>query len=194
MGGRAGQRRVAEPGASHCGSYALFTGIQHHFPAVSHVCYQPYKHMGKIASNKAAACALTLPYLGVIGLLVSNLFTHSIFTFVDGVYTTMPLSFLPYTMASINILISIAYIIIYRRLFTVRKLIALIMMLPVMVCIIISKIIFTDTMVMVFGNTVGVVIIAVMIQRPENSSTPSPGYASTVPTPQALSTTRSTRR
>lgn len=22
-------------------------GIQHHFPAVSHVCYQPYKHMGK---------------------------------------------------------------------------------------------------------------------------------------------------
>lgn len=122
----------------------------------------------KIASNKAAACALTLPYLGVIGLLVSNLFTHSIFTFVDGVYTTMPLSFLPYTMARINILISIAYIIIYRRLFTTRKLIALIMLLPVMVCIIISKIIFTDTMVMVFGNTVGVVIIAVMIQRPEN--------------------------
>lgn len=122
----------------------------------------------KIASNKAAACALTLPYLGVIGLLVSNLFTHSIFTFVDGVYTTMPLSFLPYTMARINILISIAYIIIYRRLFTARKLIALIMMLPVTVCIIISKIIFTDTMVMVFGNTVGVVIIAVMIQRPEN--------------------------
>lgn len=121
----------------------------------------------KITSNKAAACALTLPYLGVIGLLVSNLFTHSIFTFVDGVYTTMPLSFLPYTMARINILISIAYIIIYRRLFTVRKLIALIMMLPVTVCIIISKIIFTDTMVMVFGNTVGVVIIAVMIQRPE---------------------------
>lgn len=122
----------------------------------------------KITSNKAAACALTLPYLGVIGLLVSNLFTHSIFTFVDGVYTTMPLSFLPYTMAGINILISITYIIIYRRLFTVRKLIALIMMLPVTVCIIISKIIFTDTMVMVFGNTVGVVIIAVMIQRPEN--------------------------
>lgn len=121
----------------------------------------------KITSNKAAACALTLPYLGVIGLLVSNLFTHSIFTFVDGVYTTMPLSFLPYTMARINILISIAYIIIYRRLFTARKLIALIMMLPVTVCIIISKIIFTDTMVMVFGNTVGVVIIAVMIQRPE---------------------------
>lgn len=122
----------------------------------------------KITSNKAAACALTLPYLGVIGLLVSNLFTHSIFTFVDGVYTTMPLSFLPYTMARINILISIAYIIIYRRLFTARKLIALIMMLPVTVCILISKIIFTDTMVMVFGNTVGVVIIAVMIQRPEN--------------------------
>ncbi len=122
----------------------------------------------KIASNKAAACALTLPYLGVIGLLVSNLFTHSIFTFVDGVYTTMPLSFLPYTMARINILISIAYIIIYRRLFTTRKLIALIMLLPVTVCILISKIIFTDTMVMVFGNTVGVVIIAVMIQRPEN--------------------------
>lgn len=122
----------------------------------------------KITLNKAAACALTLPYLGVIGLLVSNLFTHSIFTFVDGVYTTMPLSFLPYTMARINILISIAYIIIYRRLFTVRKLIALIMMLPVTVCIIISKIIFTDTMVMVFGNTVGVVIIAVMIQRPDN--------------------------
>ena len=121
----------------------------------------------KITSNKAAACALTLPYLGLIGLLVSNLFTHSIFTFVDGVYTTMPLSFLPYTMARINILISIAYIIIYRRLFTARKLIALIMMLPVTVCIIISKIIFTDTMVMVFGNTVGVVIIAVMIQRPE---------------------------
>lgn len=122
----------------------------------------------KIASNKAAACALTLPYLGVIGLLVSNLFTHSIFTFVDGVYTTMPLSFLPYTMARINILISIAYIIIYRRLFTTRKIIALIMLLPVTVCILISKIIFTDTMVMVFGNTVGVVIIAVMIQRPEN--------------------------
>ncbi len=122
----------------------------------------------KITLNKVAACALTLPYLGVIGLLVSNLFTHSIFTFVDGVYTTMPLSFLPYTMARINILISIAYIIIYRRLFTVRKLIALIMMLPVTVCIIISKIIFTDTMVMVFGNTVGVVIIAVMIQRPDN--------------------------
>jgi hypothetical protein len=122
----------------------------------------------KITSNKAAACALTLPYLGVIGLLVSNLFTYSIFTFVDGVYTTMPLSFLPYTMARINILISIAYIIIYRRLFTTRKLIALIMLLPVTVCILISKIIFTDTMVMVFGNTVGVVIIAVMIQRPEN--------------------------
>lgn len=122
----------------------------------------------KITSNKAAACALALPYLGFIGLLVSNLFTHSIFTFVDGVYTTTQLSFLPYTIAGINILISIAYIIIYRRLFTARKLIALIMMIPVMVCIIISRIVFTDTMVMVFGNTIGVVIIAVMIQRLEN--------------------------
>ena len=53
----------------------------------------------KITSNKAAACALTLPYLGVIGLLVSNLFTHSIFTFVDGVYTTMPLSFLQWRVS-----------------------------------------------------------------------------------------------
>ncbi len=123
---------------------------------------------GKRSRQTRPPRVLTLPYLGFIGLLVSNLFTHSIFTFVDGVYTTMPLSFLPYTMARINILISIAYIIIYCRLFTARKLIALIMMLPVMVCIIISKIIFTDTMVMVFGNTVGVVIIAVMIQRPEN--------------------------
>lgn len=34
-------------GLRTAGSYALFTGIQHHFPAVSHVCYQPYKHMGK---------------------------------------------------------------------------------------------------------------------------------------------------
>lgn len=49
--------------------------------------------------NKAAACALTLPYLGVIGLLVSNLFTHSIFTFVDCVYTTMPLSFLQWRVS-----------------------------------------------------------------------------------------------
>ena len=91
--------------------------------------------------------------------------------------------FLPYTMARINILLSIAYIIIYRRLFTTRKLIALIMMLPVTVCIIISKIIFTDTMVMVFGNTVGVVIIAVMIQRPEKLIDSFTGLASTAPTP-----------
>ena len=122
----------------------------------------------KITSNKPVACLMALPYLGVIGLLIANVSTHCMFDFVDGVYTLGPLSFLPYNMAAIYILISIIYIIVYHRLFTVRKMLALLMMLPIMRCFVLLRVLEPDIKVMVFGNTIGVLIMTVMIQRPEN--------------------------
>lgn len=122
----------------------------------------------KVTSNKIALCALLLPYLTVIGLLIANLSTNCVFGFVDGVYTTMSLAFLPFLMAGINIVMCVVYIIVYRRLFTVRKMVALMMMLPIMAITPIIRMIAPNTMIMVFGTTIGLVVMAVMIQRPES--------------------------
>lgn len=122
----------------------------------------------KLTSNKFASILFVIPYAADLIITVVNLFTGCVFRIDSGIYHTDTMVFIPYFSAGIYIAISIAYLVRYRKFFTLTMALALLFMIPVMIGIVIIRLITPELMVMVFANTVGLMLISVMIQRPES--------------------------
>lgn len=122
----------------------------------------------KLTSNKLATVVLIVPYVADIIATVVNLFNGCVFSIDDGIYHTNTLACIPYCAAGIYILISVIYLVQYRRLFQLRKALALLFMIPLMGAVVVIRLLTPNMMVMVFTNTIGLTLISVMIQRPED--------------------------
>lgn len=123
----------------------------------------------KVTSHKITQILLIIPYLASIGLIIVNIFTGFIFSIEDGIYRVNSLSFLLFLMAGIYIVAYTAYIIRYRKLFTFRKILAMFLMIPITALIVAVRLIYPNTLVMVFANTMCLSLISILIQRPENT-------------------------
>lgn len=121
----------------------------------------------KLTSNKPAIVILIVPYLADIVATVVNLFNGCIFSIDDGIYHTNAMACIPYCTAGIYIIISVIYLVQFRRLFQLRKALALLCMIPLMGAVVIMQMLTPNMVVMVFTNTIGLTLISVMIQRPE---------------------------
>ncbi len=122
----------------------------------------------KVTSHKITPILLSIPYFASIGLIIVNIFNGCIFSIEDGIYKINSLSFLLYSMAGIYIVVYTIYMIRYRKLFTFRKMLAMFLMLPIMGVVVAVKFVAPNTLVMVFANTMGLALISILIQRPEN--------------------------
>lgn len=123
----------------------------------------------KVTSRKITPILLIIPYVVSIGFIIANFFNGCIFTVENAIYKTNSLSFIPYCMAGIYIVVYTIYMIRYRKLFTFRKMLAMFLMLPIMGAVVAVRLLSPNTLVMVFANTMGLALISILIQRPENT-------------------------
>lgn len=123
---------------------------------------------GKVTARVPLAIMLAVPYGANIVLHIVNIFTGCLFTVENNDFTVTSLSVIPYTTAGIYILCCVIHLIRYYKLFTVRKALALLLMLPIMGIVTLSQSVAPNTLIQVFGNAVGLMIISVLVQRPES--------------------------
>lgn len=122
----------------------------------------------KVTAKVPLAIMLAVPYVANIVLHIVNIFTGCLFTVDSNGFAATSLQVIPYTVAGIYILCCAIHMIRYYKLFTVRKALALVLMLPIMVIVSFAQSVAPNTPIQIFGNAVGIMIISVLVQRPES--------------------------
>ncbi len=120
----------------------------------------------RIKNNPITTAVLCLPYVALIICITVNLFTGFMFEYVGGVYIKHNV-WLVYATAAVYILCSIVYLIIRRRLFKHHQILAISSMVPLSIAAVLVKTFYPNSLVEVFSNAVGIMVISMVIQRPE---------------------------
>lgn len=121
----------------------------------------------KLRKNKVIQTILVLPLIVMIGAFVINAVNHQIFS-VDNGYTRGPWFFLMYVMTVWYIVYDIVYIIRYRKLFSVSKILAISAVIPIGLTAMIVQMLVPVALVEIFSCAVSFLIISIGIQRPED--------------------------
>ncbi|MGN0720991.1 MAG: EAL domain-containing protein [Anaerovoracaceae bacterium] len=122
---------------------------------------------------------LAAPYMGVCLLLFSNMIYHKVFYFDENmVYTRGPLFFGLHICALMYLIIGLTYLFIYRKVLTTDKLLALMSMYPWNLIAIMVQAFIPEYLVEMFLNTISIVLIANVVQRPEELINPIVGIRS----------------
>ena len=121
------------------------------------------------------------PYTMVCLLLFSNLFYHNVFYFDQNlIYTRGPLFYGLHVCAFLYFVIGIAFLITYRKVLAVDKLLALICFYPWNVIAILVQAFIPEYLVEMFLNTISLFLISNIVQRPEELINPIIGIRSHV--------------
>lgn len=120
----------------------------------------------KIQEYPVIAITMLLPYAVILVLYILNPFTGMMFTFSNGIETIHNNS-VQFICSGVYLAFSAVYVIWNLKLFKRHQLIALASMIPMSVLAIILKILLPNSLVVVFSNAVGILIMSTMIQRPE---------------------------
>ena len=110
-----------------------------------------------------------IPMLAVTLLLIANPATGHIF-YLDGQesYTRGKLFYILYVVSAIYVIIGLAYMLFYRRLFKRGKYLTLISVYPLMAVSVVIQFFLPHYIIELFANSIGVLLIFMMIQRPED--------------------------
>lgn len=112
--------------------------------------------------------ALVLPYTVVFFGIIVNIFTGWMFRYENGEYIRNEISFFfIYISAAVYILFSVIYIIANRILFKRHQILALASMMPLSVLAVVVKVFYPNSLVEIFSNAIGIMIMSMVIQRPE---------------------------
>lgn len=108
-----------------------------------------------------------VPFIVDIVLIIINLFTGFMFHYEDNVeikHSMLPL----YVCAIIYISFSMGYVIYHNKLLKKHEIYALASMLPLCIAAVIVKNFYPNSLVEIFSNTLGILIMSMSIQRPEH--------------------------
>ncbi|MBQ9947486.1 MAG: EAL domain-containing protein [Oscillospiraceae bacterium] len=117
--------------------------------------------------NRWQQLLLIVPYLLLIAMLVVNLFTDHMFTIRNNIYIHTEYFWIVYVIAGYYALMGTAYVIIYRRLLSVGKILALIAIIPLVLSSIIIHVLFPQYRVEVFAAALSLLLVSMTVQRPE---------------------------
>lgn len=120
----------------------------------------------KIKDRPVVTVLLSIPYLALIICIIVNQFNNFMFRYQNGEYIRYN-GWIVYATAGVYILSSIVYLIIRRRLFKRHQMLALASMLPLSIAAVLVKYFYPNSLVEIFSNAVGIMIISMVIQRPE---------------------------
>ena len=117
--------------------------------------------------DRIELCFLGMPTVVIALAFIANCFNGMIYSIKDGVYTRGPVMGILYLIAGIFSAACVAYLICYRKLFSRTKLISLISTFPLFVAAVFLQFIDRSLRVEMFAIAVGLLFIAMFIQRPE---------------------------
>lgn len=120
----------------------------------------------KMQEHPAISITLLVPYAVILIMYIINPFTGWMFTFSGGI-ETLHTAAVQYICSGIYIAATIFYVIRNRNLFKKHQLLALASMLPLTALAIIVRMFLPNSLVGVFSNAVGIMIMSTVIQRPE---------------------------
>lgn len=106
----------------------------------------------------------------IFQLLVVNPLWHSIFYINgEGIYTRGEFFWVLYVVSAFYMAFGIFYLVVYRRTFNKRRFISLIVVFPIIVLALMIQFIYPAYIVELFANALGLLLISMMVQRPEET-------------------------
>lgn len=121
-----------------------------------------------VARNKWLSLVMILPYMADVVLMIANYFNGFLFYYDNGILIMTDICAIPYSIAGVYLVIGAIHLIRYRKLFSKRTMVGMALMIPVMGAAELIRELFPDIMIMVFAGAVGLLMMSVLIQRPED--------------------------
>lgn len=121
----------------------------------------------KLRRNLWFAILLSIPLAVVLVAFVTNAANNKMFSVENG-YQRGPLFGLMYGMTMFYTLFMVAYIIRYRKLFSIGQLIAISAIVPISVFSMVIQMLYPTMLVEMFGGALSLLIVSIGIQRPED--------------------------
>ncbi len=116
----------------------------------------------------ALRLALSLPILLISALLFLNPFCHVMFYLDEnGVYIRGPFFLLLYLVAGFYIVFGTVYLFRYRSLFSTGRFLSMLLIFPLGLIAAVIQFFFPQYIIEMFMNSVGILFISMLIQRPE---------------------------
>lgn len=132
-----------------------------------------------LAKSKWLKSILITPYAIICCALVSNPFHHMVFFFDENlIYNRGPLIYVLYVASFSYFLWGVIYLFTYKRMLTADKFVALMLMYPLNIVAILIQLFFPEYLVEMFMTSVTMLLITLVIQRPEEIINPILGVRS----------------
>ena len=121
----------------------------------------------KLRKNIVLQVLLILPLAVVLTAFVVNAGNHLVFSVENG-YTRGPLFVLLYVVTVLYIVFDIAYIIYYRKLFNLSKILTISAVIPIGMAAMVIQMVMPTALVEMFCGAISFLIVSIGIQRPED--------------------------
>ncbi len=112
---------------------------------------------------------IALPHIIESGLMFLNPIFDIYFSYENGVYIRHEISIIFYICAAFYLLFGIGYVFAHHKLFKTSELLIILSSVPLMIFAFVLKFYFPNSLVEIFSNAVGLMIISMTIQNPEKS-------------------------
>ncbi len=117
--------------------------------------------------NHAEFFFMLIPFIFYTTVFAINIFNGMIFTIDDGEYKRGWFMTVLYVLVGMYCLGCIIYLLVYRKLFTLTRLMALIITFPLIAIAIIVQFVRPDVRIEMFALSIGQLFLALFVQRPE---------------------------
>lgn len=121
----------------------------------------------KLRSNLFLQVLFFLPLFAVMAALIANTGNHLVFSVENG-YSRGPLFSLLYAATVLYVIYAIAYIIKYRSLFNLGKILSISAIMPIQIISMLIQMLIPSALIEMFGGAVSLLIVSMGIQRPED--------------------------
>lgn len=121
-----------------------------------------------LGRNKLLSVLMILPYAADVVLMITNYFSGFLFYYDNGILVMTDICAIPYSIAGVYLVIGAVHLILFRKLFSKRTVVGMALMIPIMGATAVIRELFPDTMIMVFAGAIGLLMMSVLIQRPED--------------------------
>lgn len=132
-----------------------------------------------LKKSKGLQLMLIVPYLIIFLTVITNPFHHMTFYFDENlVYHRGVLLYIPYVISFFYLICGAVYLIKYRKMVTKDKFVALMLMYPLNVLAVLIQLFFPRLLVEMFMTSLTMLLVALVIQRPEEIINPLLGVQS----------------
>ncbi len=129
----------------------------------------------KVRKSKIQLGLLMIPYIALIGIMITNTFTGCIFTVDGGIYRRQECFPLLYAFAAYYMILGLIYLYKYYRLLSAGKVAAVTAVVPMVLVAVLIQYFVPRASVEMFVNTLSLLFISMTTQRPEELIDPFTG-------------------